>query len=120
MKNGYFKLVLSDTESYVTLYPPVDGGASIPVDELRDYLIAKGFPDVDIVSLKNAIESLDKPKNVKIANKKGIPCPESFTVMLLPICTMKRMPEYSETSNSLAESITGHFIVKYPEVPPLP
>ena len=82
MKNGYFKLVLTDSESYVTLYPPVDGGEPIQVDEMRDYLVAKGFPDVDIVSLKKVCESLAKPQNVKIANKKGIPCPESFIVRI--------------------------------------
>ena len=82
MKNGYFKIVLTDSESYVTLYPPVDGGEPIQVDEMRDYLVAKGFPDVDIVSLKKVCESLAKPQNVKIANKKGIPCPESFIVRI--------------------------------------
>lgn len=51
MKNGYFKLQFTDHESYVSLFPPVDGGNPIQVDELRDYLVSKGFPSVDVVAL---------------------------------------------------------------------
>ncbi|MCR5591147.1 MAG: FapA family protein [Lachnospiraceae bacterium] len=80
MKNGYFKIQLTDSESYVTLYPPEDGGEPIQVDEMRDYLVNKGFPSIDIVTLKKVIDNLSKPENVKIASKKGIPCPESFRV----------------------------------------
>jgi hypothetical protein len=82
MKNGYFKIQFSDRESFVSLYPPEDGGEPIRVDEMRDYLVSKGFPNVDIVSLKKTIDNLTKQENVKIASKKGIPCPESFRVSI--------------------------------------
>ena len=82
MKNGYFKIQFTESESYVTLYPPEDGGEPIQVDEMRDYLVSKGFPNIDIVAIKKIIDSLSKPQNVKIASKKGIPCPESFRVMV--------------------------------------
>ncbi len=84
MKNGYFKLQFTDNESYVSLFPPTDGGAPIQVDELRDYLVAKGFPGVDVVVLKQAVDGLTKQANIKIAAKKGIPCPESFNVRITP------------------------------------
>ena len=57
MRNGYFKLVFSDTESFVSLFPPQDGGEPIAVDEMRDYLVSKGFPNVDIVELKKAVDN---------------------------------------------------------------
>ncbi len=84
MRNGYFKLVFSDTESFVSLFPPEDGGEPIAVDEMRDYLVSKGFPNVDIVELKKAVDNLTKPVNFKLASKKGIPAPESFRVMVSP------------------------------------
>ena len=82
MRNGYFKLSLTDKESFVCLYPPEGGGEPIQIDEMRDYLVSKGFPGIDVVMLKNAVENLSKPQNVRIASKKGIPCPESFRVMI--------------------------------------
>ncbi|MBQ6318613.1 MAG: DUF342 domain-containing protein, partial [Lachnospiraceae bacterium] len=82
MKNGYFKLQFTDHESYVSLFPPVDGGNPIQVDELRDYLVSKGFPNVDVVALKQVIDAQTKQENIKIADKKGIPCPESFRVSI--------------------------------------
>ena len=84
MKNGYFKIQFSDTESYVSLFPPEDGGSPIQVDEMRDYLVSKGFPNVDIVSIKKVVDNLTKQENIKIASKKGIPCPESFRVSISP------------------------------------
>ncbi len=83
-KNGYFKLVLTDNESYVSIFPPEDGGENVRVDEMRDFLVAKGFPGVDVVALKGVVENLTKQQNVKIASKRGIPCPESFSVRISP------------------------------------
>lgn len=84
MRNGYFKLIFTDNESYVSLFPPEDGGEPIQIDELRDYLVSKGFPGVDIVVLKKLVDGLSKQQNLKIASKKGIPCPESFRVIVSP------------------------------------
>ena len=84
MRNGYFKLVFTENESYVSLFPPEDGGEPIQIDEMRDYLVSKGFPNVDIVVLKKIVDNLTKQQNLKIASKKGIPCPESFRVIVSP------------------------------------
>ncbi|MCR5302098.1 MAG: FapA family protein [Lachnospiraceae bacterium] len=82
MRNGYFKLVFTENESYVSLFPHEDGGDPIQIDELRDYLVSKGFPGVDIVELKKIVDNLTKQQNLKIASKKGIACPESFRVII--------------------------------------
>ncbi|MCR5832305.1 MAG: FapA family protein [Lachnospiraceae bacterium] len=84
MKNGYFKIQFSENESFVSLFPPEGGGEPIRVDEMRDYLVSKGFPNIDIVALKNAIDNLTKQENIRIASRKGIPCPESFRVIISP------------------------------------
>ncbi len=84
MKNGYFKLLFSENESFVALFPPEDGGEPIAVDEMRDYLVSKGFPNVDIAAVKKVVDSLTKQENIKIAQKKGIPCAESFRVSVSP------------------------------------
>ena len=84
MRNGYFKIQFSDNESFVSLYPPEDGGEPIQVDEMRDYLVSKGFPNIDIVAIKKVVDNLTKQQNVKIASKKGIPCPESFRTIIAP------------------------------------
>ncbi|MBR6159538.1 MAG: DUF342 domain-containing protein, partial [Lachnospiraceae bacterium] len=84
MINGYFKLVFTENESYISLFPPADGGAPIQVDELRDYCVSKGFPNIDIVAVKKIVDNLSKQENIKIANKKGIPASESFRVIVAP------------------------------------
>ncbi len=84
MKNGYFKLRFTDNESFLGMFPPEDGGEPIQVDEMRDYLVSKGFPSVDIGMLKQAVDALTKPVEIKLASKKGIPCPESFRVIISP------------------------------------
>lgn len=82
MRNGYFQLQFTDSASFITLYPPEDGGEAISVDELRDYLTSKGFAAVDVVALKKVIDSISAPQNIKISDKKGIPTPESMKVTI--------------------------------------
>lgn len=81
--NGYFQILLGDNVSFVRLFPPEGDGESIVVDELRDYLLAKGF-QIDIVEVKKVIDGLTKPTDYKIADKRGIPCAESFSVKISP------------------------------------
>lgn len=82
MRNGYFQLQFTDSASFVTLYPPEDGGEPISVDELRDYLTSKGMGAVDIVALKKIVDSITAPQNIKIADRKGIPTAESMKVTI--------------------------------------
>lgn len=102
MKNGYFKIQFGDTESYVSLFPPEDGGEPIQVDEMRDYLVSKGFPNIDIVAIKKVVDNLSKQENIKIASKKGIPCPESFRVSISSD-KMKAVCRFYPASTSGAE-----------------
>lgn len=81
-RNGYFQINITDRCTFIRLFPPVDGGEPISVEELRDYLLAKGFP-VDVVFLKKVLDTVsDEPKDVKISDKKEIPISESVNIRI--------------------------------------
>lgn len=83
-RNGYFQINITDRLTYVRLFPPVGNGVPILADELRDYLTAKGYT-VDVVLLKHAIEAVkDEPKDLKLADKRGIPISESVSIKISP------------------------------------
>lgn len=81
--NGYFQVLLGNDVSYVRLYPPQIGGEPIRIEELRDYLVAKGY-SVDIVALNSAAFAITEPVDFKLCDKRGIPCPESFISVVSP------------------------------------
>ncbi len=79
-KNGYFQLLMSETVTFVRLYPPTDGAAPISIDEIRDYLAGKGYR-VDILDLKNVIETMgDKQVDYRVADKRTLPVGETFSL----------------------------------------
>lgn len=84
MRNGYFQIQFTDSVTFVALFPPVDGGEPISIDEIRDYLTSKGYANVDIVELKKTIDNLTKPENFKLADKRGIATAESLKVIISP------------------------------------
>lgn len=78
-KNGYFQILIDNNSTMITLYPPEDGGEKIRVDELRDYLLARGLK-VDVLTLAKMIDSLMQPCNLLLCEKKIAPCMESMAV----------------------------------------
>lgn len=84
MKNGYFQLQFTDSVTFVTLFPPEDGGNPIEMDEIRDYLTNKGYPSVDIVALKKVLDNLSGPENFKLSDRRGIATAESMKVTIAP------------------------------------
>ena len=54
-RNGYFQINITEKVTFVRLFPPVDGGEPIQVEEMRDYLTSKGYP-LDVVLLKKIID----------------------------------------------------------------
>ena len=64
-RNGYFQLDIGDDCTCVKLFPPIDGGEPISLEELRDYLVSKGL-NPDVVLLKHELEHLTAPKLVMV------------------------------------------------------
>lgn len=83
-RNGYFQISITERVTFVRLFPPVDGGQPIIVEEMRDYLEQHGYP-IDVVLLKKIIDSLgNDTKDLRLAEKKGLPVSESFKVIISP------------------------------------
>lgn len=81
--NGHFQILLGNDATYLRLFPPTGGGEPIRVDEMRDYLVSKGF-NIDVVMLNAAVHKITRPADLKIANKKTLPCSESMSVTISP------------------------------------
>lgn len=105
MKNGYFQIQFTDSVTYVSLFPPVDGGEPIAVDEMRDYLVSKGYANVDIVELKKVVDNLSTATNFKLADKRGIACGETMKVTVSPdkMTAVCRFYPYSTQGASLTK-----------------
>ena len=54
-KNGYFQIKNKKDGTYITLYPPVDGGAPVSFDMLDGFLYRKKI-DYDKKTLSDALK----------------------------------------------------------------
>ncbi|MCH5281014.1 MAG: DUF342 domain-containing protein [Lachnospiraceae bacterium] len=83
--NGYFQLIIDDTNISVKLVPPTDGGKKLNVPELVDYLTVKNIEVTNpkaLVQLANAMA--DEVKTVPLNNIGGLPERECFKVTVSP------------------------------------
>lgn len=79
--NGYFQLQMNENGTYVRLFPPKPGGAEIRVDEVKEYLISKGYTP-DIVAISKSLDALTEPTDIKISDKKGHAESETFKLII--------------------------------------
>lgn len=70
-RNGYFQLYMREEGTYVRLFPGVNGGEPISLEELIEYLSMKKYT-VDTLVLHQKLMSLTKPTEVKISDASGI------------------------------------------------
>ncbi|MCR4685289.1 MAG: FapA family protein [Lachnospiraceae bacterium] len=80
-RNGYFQLQMTDGGTFVRLFPPVDGGEPIRMDELRQYLSLKNFAP-DPVQLSQALQDLSAQKDFKLDDKKAFAEMEMFILQV--------------------------------------
>lgn len=80
-RNGYFQLCIKDDGTYIRLFPPVDGGEPISLEELMEYLSAKKYT-VDALTLHQKMLSLTKPIEIKISDTMGPAEGEMLTLKL--------------------------------------
>ena len=82
-RNGYFQLCRKDDGTYIRLFPPVDGGEPISLEELLEYLSAKKYT-VDTLALNQKVMNLKRPEEVKISDMSGPAEGEMFSLKLSP------------------------------------
>ena len=80
-RNGYFQLQLNDQSTFVRLFPPVDGGEPIRLDELRQYLSSKNFVP-DPIDLNRVLSGLTEQKDYKLDDKKAFAEMEMFVLQV--------------------------------------
>ena len=72
-KNSYFQLVIGERNVAMNYYPPVDGGESLNLDEIVDYLDSHGIKDYDIKKINETILTATKPIKITISNETAFP-----------------------------------------------
>lgn len=98
MRNGYFQLVIQDGGTFIRLFPPVDGGEPISLEEVRQYLALKNYL-VDAVALNKVLSSLEKETDFKIDDNKGYAEQEMF-VLKVSDDKMSAVARFYPPSNS--------------------
>lgn len=79
-KNGYFQLKFVDGKAYVHIFPPVEDGKAIEINEIIRYLDAKRFSHYDLKELNHAITTLDRESDVVLGEWDGIEVNEMMDV----------------------------------------
>jgi uncharacterized protein len=83
-RNGFFQLVMNSGSIYIRLFAPAGGGEAIRVNELKDYLLRKGYNKYNQVELNKALFTLDGQKDVLLDEREGYAERESLSVELAP------------------------------------
>lgn len=65
-KNAYFCLAVKNEGVFVEIYPPKEGGLTIPIGELTSYLNARNLSQYDSKQLSAALEEKEKESSVKV------------------------------------------------------
>ncbi len=84
MRNGYFQLVMENGNTSIRLFPPVDGGEAIRIEELREYLARKGYTKYDQIALNKAYVGLQTITDVIVDDKENYAEREMLDVQISP------------------------------------
>lgn len=84
MNNGYFQLIMENGKTSLRLFPPVDGGEPIRIEEMREYLARKGYTGYDQIALNKAYVDLTKPTDVVVDDKENYAEQEMLEVQVSP------------------------------------
>lgn len=78
-QNGYFQVVNKGERLFIRLFPAVDGGEPVLINELREYLAFNNFV-VDVVTLGKAIEGMTSQFDFPIQGGSGYAVNEYFVL----------------------------------------
>ncbi len=82
MRNQYFQLEPSGSAMCLHIYPPVEGGALLGINEVTDYLASKHCDKYDIKLLNEAIRNVQGESLVPVGIWDGIPVREDMSVTI--------------------------------------
>ena len=81
-RNGYFQLKVEQDGTYLTLFPPTQGGESIDIREVGRYLDRCKLLKYQIADINNELQNLSTEKTFKISDEVILP-PDAMAVILL-------------------------------------
>ncbi len=77
--NGYFQLVLNESGTNLSIFPPTNGGAIIDINEVTNYLQRRKII-FDITAVNVAIRNAKENTVFNLSNQKLLPEPEMLSV----------------------------------------
>lgn len=80
MRNQYFQLEFKETDAYLHIFPPVDGGAQLKIAEVTEYLLAQKYEKYDLKMLSDAINDVQNESMIPVGDWDMIPCREVMSI----------------------------------------
>jgi len=80
MRNQYFQLEFIETDVYLHIFPPVDGGNQLKIAEVTEYLAMKKYDKYDLKLLNDALSDLQKDSMVPVGDWDMLPCREMMDI----------------------------------------
>jgi uncharacterized protein len=78
--NGYFQLVGKEDGTYLKLIPPNEGGDTVCINDINEYLNLVRVFEYDIKYINAQISDLDEIKELKLNNESLVPTAEQMTI----------------------------------------
>ena len=82
-KNGYFQVKFKEGKAYVHIFPPVEDGKRVEINEVIRYLDAKRFSHYDLKELNHAITAVEGESDVLLGDWDGIEINEMMEIQVL-------------------------------------
>lgn len=83
-KNSYFQLIVGDYGVAMKYYPPVDGGETLKIDEVIEYLGTQHIEHYDVKKINETILTAQSPVKITISDEKIHPIDELMKVKVTP------------------------------------
>lgn len=81
-RNGFFQLVDKGNSTYIKVFPAQDGGESVSVDEIKNYLERNRITNYDLSALNGKLNNITTATEYKISDYATWPIHESCLVKI--------------------------------------
>lgn len=82
MRNQYFQLESRGINACLHFYPPIDGGKTLNIAEVLEYLASKRYNKYDVKEINAALCNMREESYVLVGDWDGIPCRESMKITI--------------------------------------